>query len=170
MKTKKRKKYSRAHGRKMGTAGHGCRKNKKGSGHRGGVGMAGTGKRADQLKTLVLKLYGNNYFGKQGVTSRGTKRDKRDRINLYEIQNKYKPGKVELPTYKILGEGEIKGKYVITALEASKSAIEKVKKAGGEIILKKKVAENNSEKEEVVEEKPKAEKVKAPKVTKVKKE
>ena len=71
-KTKKRKKSSRYHGRKMGTCGTGARKKSQGSGHRGGKGMAGTGKRADQKKTLILKLYGHDYFGKQGITSRGT--------------------------------------------------------------------------------------------------
>ena len=143
MKLKKRKKESRMHGRKMGTHGGGARKKRKGSGHRGGVGMAGSGKRADQKKTLITKLYGNSYFGKQGVTSRGTKRDKRKRINLEDIQNnldKYgnKKGtgfEVELKNYKILGRGEVKDKLIITAKEASQSAIEKVKAKGGDILL-----------------------------------
>lgn len=143
MKLKKRRKSSRMHGRKMGTHGRGARKKGKGSGHRGGKGMSGSGKRADQKKTLINKLYGHNYFGKQGVTSRGTKRDIRQRINLNQISmdlEKYgkKTGKgyeIKLNKYKILGTGEIKEKLIITALEASKSAIEKIKKAGGEIIF-----------------------------------
>jgi large subunit ribosomal protein L15 len=143
MRTKKRKKSSRYHGRKAGTCGRGARKKAKGSGHRGGKGMAGTGKRADQKKTLMTKLYGNDYFGKQGITSKGTKRDKRQRINLEQIRlNLEKYGKktakgyeVNLRNYKILGKGEIKEKLIITALDASESAIEKVKKSGGEIIL-----------------------------------
>ena len=134
-KTKKRKKSSRYHGRNMGTCGTGARKKAKGSGHRGGKGMAGTGKRADQKKTLILKLYGHGYFGKQGITSKGTERDKRDRINVSEIQEKYKPGEVNLSSYKILGDGEIKNKFIITAQSASKSAIEKVEAAGGKIIV-----------------------------------
>jgi len=64
------------HGRKMGTHGGGARKKKKKSGSKGGVGMAGSGKRADQKKTLIIKKDGNKYFGKQGVTSRGTERNK----------------------------------------------------------------------------------------------
>jgi len=143
MKIKKRKKVSRMHGRKMGTHGGGARKKRKKSGHHGGGGMSGSGKRSDQKKTLVLKLYGHNYFGKQGITSRGTKRDVRKRINLGDIQkNISKYGKktskgyeINLKSYKILGSGEIKNKLIIKAKEASKSAIEKVKKAGGEIIL-----------------------------------
>ena len=135
IKTKKRKKSSRYHGRNMGTCGTGARKKSKGSGHRGGKGMAGTGKRADHKKSLILKLYGHGYFGKQGMTSKGTERDKRDRINVSEIQEKYKSGEVNLSSYKILGDGEIKNKFTITAQSASKSAIKKVEKAGGKIIV-----------------------------------
>jgi len=142
MKTKKRKKESRMHGRGRGTHGGGARKKRKGSGHRGGKGMSGSGKRADQKKTLINKLYGHNYFGKQGITSRGTKRDTRKRINLRDIQlnlKKYTKDKiVHLENYKILGEGEVTQKLTIKAKEASASAIEKVQKAGGEIILQKK--------------------------------
>ncbi|MFH1326530.1 MAG: uL15m family ribosomal protein [archaeon] len=145
MKFKKRKKSSRMHGKNMGSHGRGTRKAGKGSGHKGGKGMSGSGKRADQKKTLVTKLYGHNYFGKQGITSRGTKRDKRKRINLATINlhlEKYgkKVGskwEINLKDYKILGVGEVKILLIIKAKEASKSAIEKVKKAGGEIILKK---------------------------------
>ncbi len=141
--THKRKKVSRMHGRNMGSHGWGARKKHKKSGHRGGTGMAGSGKRADQKKTLITKLYGNAYFGKQGVTSRKTKRDTRQRINLEQIEkNLEKYGKknakgweINLEKYKILGKGEIHEKLIIKALEASKSALEKVKKAGGEIIL-----------------------------------
>src|SRR3990167_7580610 len=136
MKTKKRKKSTRMHGHGMGTHGRGARKKAKKSGHHGGAGMSGTGKRADHKKTLVLKLYGHGYFGKQGITSKGTKRDKRDRINVGEIQEKYKSGEVNLSSYKILGDGEIRNKFIITAQSASKSAIKKVEAAGGKIIVK----------------------------------
>jgi len=157
IKTHKRKKVSRMHGRKMGTHGWGARKKHKKSGHRGGTGMAGTGKRGDQKITLITKLYGHEYFGKQGITSRKTKRDTRQRINLQQIEkNLEKYGKkttkgweINLEKYKILGEGEIKEKLIIKAREASESAIKKVKKAGGEIILSK---ENDSEDEDNEEE------------------
>ena len=134
----------------MGTHGWGARKKHKKTGHRGGKGMSGSGKRADHKKTLVNKLYGNKYFGKQGITSRGTKRDKGKRINLKQIEleiEKYakktsKGFEINLKNYKILGEGEIKNKLFITAKQASKSAIEKVKKLGGEIILVRKKNES----------------------------
>jgi len=138
----------------MGTHGSGARKKHKKSGHRGGKGMSGSGKRADHKKTLITKLYGHKYFGKQGITSRGTKRDKRKRINLQDITaNLEKYGKksggkweVELQDYKILGSSKeyiTKDKLIIKAKEASKSAMEKVKEAGGEIILSNKKEQAN---------------------------
>ncbi len=186
MKLKKRSKSSRYHGRGMGTDGGGSRKNRKKSGHKGGIGMAGSGKRGDQKKTLVLKLYGNDYFGKQGVTSRGTKRDTRQRINVGDIElhlEKYgvKKGnswEVNLKNYKILGSGEVKNKLNVVCLEISASAKEKIEKAGGTVTVKefkeivtpivvnpkherKKAGE---EKKKESEENAKSKKVKAPKV------
>ena len=133
----------------MGTHGWGARKKHKKSGHRGGKGMSGTGKRADQKKTLVIKLYKGKYFGKQGITSKGTKKDKRDRINLQTIEKNIKTYvkkgrakkisdgfKIELKNYKILGSSKEympKNKLIIKSKEASQTAIDKVKEKGGEI-------------------------------------
>jgi large subunit ribosomal protein L15 len=144
IKTHKRRKSSRMNGRGAGSHGWGFRKKHRKKGHRGGKGMSGSGKRADQKKTLVIKLYGNKYFGKQGFTSRGTERDKRKRINLDSIEKNLESyGKkqgdkweINLEGYKILGTGEIRNKLIIKAKEASKTAIEKVKKSGGEIQVK----------------------------------
>lgn len=149
VKTHKRRKSSRMHGRKMGTHGTGARKKNRGSGHRGGKGMSGSGKRADQKKTLITKLYGHTYFGKQGVTSRGTKRDKRKRISLSQIESnlsKYlvKGSKeINLEEYKILlGDKnyKVKNKLIIKAKEASGSAIDSIEKLGGQIFLSPKFA------------------------------
>jgi len=155
MRTKKRKKSSRHHGKGMGTHGTGARKNQRDTGNKGGKGMSGSGKRADHKKTLVLKLYGHGYFGKQGITSKGSKRDKQDRMNVGEIQTKYSPGEVDLSNYKILGKGEVKDKFTVKAKAASKSAIEKIKAAGGKIILpeKKKVEKPKKEVQEKSKEK-----------------
>lgn len=152
--TKKRKKASRQLGRNMGTHGGGARKKRKGSGHRGGKGMSGSGKRADHKKTLITNLYGNAYFGKQGITSKGTERDKRKRINVGDIQNKFSGEKeINLKDFKILGKGEVKSKLIITAKEASASAIQKVKEKGGEIIVhakkEEKVEKKNEPKENI---------------------
>lgn len=134
---KKRKKSTRFRG--THTHGRGFKKKARGSGHRGGVGMAGTGKRADQKKTLVLNLYGNDYFGKDKALRKKPK-IKLKVINLKDILEKF-PGKkeIKLEGYKILSEGEVKGKLTIHASAASQSAIDKVKKAGGEIVLTKKI-------------------------------
>ncbi len=155
-KTHKRKKVSRMHGRKMGTHGTGARKNRKGKGHHGGKGMSGTGKRADQKKTLVLKLYGNNYFGKAGITSRRTQKDKTNKINLKDISSNINSlvakgiakqqsngYEINLEEYVVLGDGNSEdlkklGKLTIKAMKSSKSAMDKIKKAGGEIIVSSK--------------------------------
>ncbi len=159
IKTHAKKKTGKYRGKKMGTYGHGARKMARKSGQRGGSGMAGTGKRADQKKTLITKLYGNDYFGKKGVTSRGTKKDKSDRINLQDIEmnlsNLEKAGiakktakgfELNLASYKILGKGEVKNKLVVKAAGFSKQAEEKIKAAGGEaIVVGKKTEEVKSE-------------------------
>lgn len=162
MKTKKRKKVSRMHGHGRGTHGWGERKKHKKSGHRGGIGMSGSGKRADHKKTLVTKLYGHKYFGKQGITSRKTQKDKRKRINLRDIESNLKKyGKktekgfeINLEDYKILSSSKaymLKNKLIIKAKEASKAALEKVKKSGGIIILRESGKENNEEKKQIAE-------------------
>jgi len=134
MKLKKRNKASRIKGRR--TCGYSAKLHK-GKGSKGGKGMSGSGKRADQKKTLVLKKYGKKYFGKQGITSRKSQKKKIKVINLSDIEKKFKPGEINLSDYKILGEGEVKGKFIITAGSASKSAVDKIKKAGGDIMIKK---------------------------------
>ena len=134
------------HGHGRGTHGGGARKNNRKSGNKGGIGMSGSGKRADHKKTLVNKKYGHNYFGKKGITSLGSKRDKRDRINVGDIQNRFNAGELDLGKYKILGKGEVKDKFIIKAKEASKTAIEKIEKAGGKIIL------SNAKEEKIKEE------------------
>ena len=149
-------------GRGTGTHGWGARKKHKKSGHRGGKGMAGTGKRADQKKTLMTKLYGHNYFGKQGITSKKTERDKRKRINLeaieLDIESFIRKGiakktargiEINLEGYKVLDshpEYKVKNKMFIKAVGASEGAAEKVRKAGGEMILpeKEKMPEEDS--------------------------
>lgn len=168
MKTKKRKKVSRMHGKGRGTHGWGERKKHKKSGHHGGGGMSGSGKRADHKKTFVTKKYGHGYFGKKGITSKKTQRDKRKRISIGNIElnlDRYlKKGlakktdsgfEINLEGYKILGnrkDSALKNKLIIKAQEASNSAIEKVKKAGGNILLSKKEIKGK-EKEEKEDEK-----------------
>ncbi|MEM4605513.1 MAG: uL15 family ribosomal protein [Candidatus Pacearchaeota archaeon] len=137
MKLKKRKKRSRLRGAR--TCGWGFRKKHKGHGEKGGFGMAGTGKRAKhkKLKALLIAREAGfeSYFGKRGYTSAPRKKEKNKVINLRDIAKNYgTSGKIDLNEYKILGEGE-GFKAEIIAKEASKSAIEKMEKAGGKIVF-----------------------------------
>jgi large subunit ribosomal protein L15 len=141
MKLKKRRKFSRARGTR--TCGWAMKKHK-GSGNRGGKGMSGSGKRADQKKTYVIKkLY--PYFGQQGFTSRSTKKRRNDVINVSELE-KMKETEINLEKYKILGAGEISRKVIVKAKGASKQAREKIEKAGGKVILSSEKEEKENEK------------------------
>lgn len=128
MMTKKRKKVSRHRG--SHTHARGFKKKARGKGHRGGIGLSGTGKRADHKKNLKLHPFGKNKTLRKKIST------KLKVINLRQIADKFK-GKTEinLEDYKILSEGEIKEKMIIKASAASKSAIDKVKKVGGDITL-----------------------------------
>ena len=120
------------------THGYGSKKKHRGSGHQGGVGMAGTGKRGDQKKTLVIKLTGgNNYFGKDKTLRRGNVAKKLEVINLSQISQRQanKDGIIDLSGYKILADGELKVKVKIKASNASILAADKIKKSGSELIL-----------------------------------
>jgi large subunit ribosomal protein L15 len=140
-KVKKRKKSKKWRGNT--THGHGARKKWKKSGHHGGCGMAGTGKRADHKKSLIIKLYGNKYFGKLGITSRSSAKKINNVINLEEIEKNYdslmnKYGKdktLVLEKYKILGEGKLNRQITIKAKAFSKSAKEKIENAGGKAVI-----------------------------------
>ena len=140
MKLKKRRKS-----RKMyGTRTHGfAAKKHKGKGNVGGKGMSGTGKKAGQKKTFVLRfLY--PYFGRAGKLHA---KSKLKQINLNDIEmnlasmlktGKAKKGKdgieIKFENHKILGEGEVKEKLIITAESFSESAKMKIEKAGGKAI------------------------------------
>jgi large subunit ribosomal protein L15 len=138
MRVYKRPKNSRIRGAR--TVGWGFRQKHKGHGNKGGFGKSGTGKRADHKKQVALESDARKkkrYFGKQGLTSKGTARDLRKRINLYDIKDNMfvKEGcKIDLSGYKILGSGD-GFKAEIVALGASALAVEKMEKAGGRIVL-----------------------------------
>jgi len=133
MKSKKRKKSTRFRG--LHTAQRGAKKKARGKGHRGGVGKAGSGKRADQKKTLFINNFKGKYFGKS-KTLRNPAKKKLTSINLRDIESKFKGREeITLKGFKILGEGLVSFPIKITASAASKSAIDKVKKTGGGIII-----------------------------------
>lgn len=136
---KKRSKRSRLRGRR--TCGYGSRKKHRGKGSKGGKGMAGTGKRAGQKRTWVLK-YDPNYLGKKGFISQKKLRQRKKMkiINLSQIQEQIdnglikKGGEIKLKNYKVLSRGILKDKLIIKATAYSKKAEEKIKKVGGKII------------------------------------
>ncbi len=139
----KRKKNTRLRGSK--THGWGAKKKHRGQGHRGGRGLAGTGKRADTKKPSFWK---EPYFGKHGFISK-TPKPKIHAINISFVErhiNKFLSSSliikengfyiVELEKIgfnKLLGDGRVSVKFKIKTPYASKTAIEKVKEAGGEV-------------------------------------
>ncbi len=153
MKFKKRRKSGRFRGSQ--TAHRGRKARTRGSGNQGGKGMAGTGKRGDQKKTLVIQMSGgNNYFGKDRTLRRGSIPKKLDVINLGDLNTNItaflKNGRakeskdgyeINLDGYKILGKGDLAFKAHILASAASNGVAEKVSEAGGslKLIEKKKV-------------------------------
>ncbi len=140
----RRKKNTRQRGSK--THGWGAKKKHRGKGHQGGAGMAGTGKRADSKKPSIWK--DKDYFGKHGFVSKTPKikinpvnvRYVEEHINKFISANLAKKENgfysVELEKLghnKLLGDGKVSAKFRIKTPYASKSAIEKIKEAGGEI-------------------------------------
>ena len=139
---KKRTKASRMHG--SHTHGRGFKKKARGSGHRGGKGMAGTGKRADHKKTLITNMK-EKYFGGPSLKSHNKKYKV---INLSQVEEmaKGKP-EISLKDYKILARGNINKPLIIHAQSASKSAMDKVEKMGGKIVVEDEPLEKIPKKE-----------------------
>ncbi len=150
--------------RALTTHGWGAMKKHRGSGNRGGVGMAGSGKRGDQKKPGILKEFGNEYFGKHGFVRPNSK--SKEGINLGDIQEKLNyflnKGLIqqEKDTYiiktkdigysKVLSQGNLKTKLKVYADSFSQKAIEKIEKAGGEaIVTLKKTKKPEEPKEDV---------------------
>lgn len=144
MSVRKRRKSTRYPGSK--THGRGRKNRTRGSGNRGGVGMSGTGKRGDQKKTLVIKLHGNDYFGKD-TRGAGTRLKKRipslSLTSVSENMPRYlregvarqqgKKYELDLKGYKIIGNNACGLQMNIHAKIASKGARQAVEKAGGSI-------------------------------------
>lgn len=147
MTANKRKKFEKMRG--SHTHGGGSKKKRRGAGHRGGKGMAGSGKRADQKKPTILKLYGSDYFGKKGFRRPQSVLKKINVINLKDLCAKLdyyvkmklveKQGEFyvvdadKIGYDKILGSGDVNVKLKIKADYFSKNAIEKIKEAGGSV-------------------------------------
>tara|TARA_Y100000310_G_scaffold344294_1_gene456260 strand:+ start:3629 stop:4060 length:432 start_codon:yes stop_codon:yes gene_type:complete len=124
--------------------GWGSKKKHRGAGHRGGRGMAGTGKRADTKKPTIINLYGNDYYGKTGFKRPNSTPD--CIINLRELNQMVESGLVKdeinltnLGYDKLLGLGKLNHKLKITVAKASKKVIEKLKESGSEVITQQNV-------------------------------
>lgn len=131
--------------------GYGSHKKHRGSGHQGGHGMAGTGKKADSKKTKIWK--DTKYFGRHGFRSKGAV--KISPVNLFYIEthldllvkdgvakkegDAYSIDLKDLKCNKLLGSGNVTKKYNITTEYASASAVEKVQEAKGTVTVKSKV-------------------------------
>jgi len=147
MTVNRRKKNVRQRG--SHTHGWGSKKKHRGAGNRGGRGMSGSGKRADQRKPSILKEYGNTYFGRKGFTKHNKTIIKAVNVSyleehlpsliakkLVKEENKgYVINLKDLGYDKLLGSGKITKKFIITVESASKKVVERVKKLGGEVIL-----------------------------------
>ncbi len=141
----KRKKNSRQRG--THTHGWGAKKKHRGKGNKGGSGVSSSGKRSDARKP---GLWANqDYFGKHGFGRKGLKQ-KINSINISQLEQyidsfvKNKQATEEKGIYhiklsevgfeKLLGNGKATKKIRIETQYASKSAEERIKEAGGEVI------------------------------------
>jgi large subunit ribosomal protein L15 len=143
----KRKKNVKQRGSK--TYGWGAKKKHRGAGHRGGKGMAGTGKRGDANNPSINK---ETYFGKHGFISKSRKKVKALNIDklqknlkdyvakgLVNIKNDvYVVNLKDLGYTKLLGKGKVIYKFEITSDFASANVKEKIEQAKGKLTLIKK--------------------------------
>ena len=139
MPAKRRSKSSRHRG--SHTHGWGSKKKHRGSGNKGGVGMAGTGKRAQSKKPRHWSGKDGKYFGgKSRVASHLKGYSKRSiEINVGDLGPLAKKSQsinlTELGYSKLLGKGPVVGKLEVTVKRASPLAIKKIEEAGGKVIV-----------------------------------
>ncbi|NQU98352.1 uL15 family ribosomal protein [Candidatus Woesearchaeota archaeon] len=124
----KRKKNTRQRG--SHTHGWGSKKKHRGAGNRGGRGNAGSGKRGDAKKPSFWK--DKSYYKSKGFKSL---RKALKTLNISDL-NKFEDTKIDLNKEgfnKLLSQGTPNQKYEIIVSYASKTAIEKITKAGGKV-------------------------------------
>jgi len=120
----------------------------RGGGMRGGHGKAGFHK---HKWTYVIK-YEPDYFGKKGFTSPKNLKRKVNVINvgvLDELAEKLsmkREGKlfIDLESFgytKLLGAGKVTKPLIVKAPSCSKSAAEKIREAGGQVLLESETVE-----------------------------
>lgn len=146
MTTHKKKKVTRYRGSK--THGCGSMKKRRGAGNRGGRGRAGSGKRADQKKPSYQK---KNYFGKYGFIKKNQEAIQTVTLAYFEqkinklVSDKkasekggiYTVDLFDLGFKKLLGTGRLTKRINFACEMASAGAVEKVKKAGGFVTVRR---------------------------------
>jgi large subunit ribosomal protein L15 len=127
------------------TYGRGCAKRGRGSGEKGGRGMAGGHKH----KWSYILRYMPDYFGKHGFV-RPNKPERKETINVGELDERVedllKEGVAtregekiivdvsKLGVQKVLGAGQVRHPLVIKGAEVVPSAREKLERAGGGVV------------------------------------
>ncbi|HDP73487.1 MAG TPA: 50S ribosomal protein L15 [Candidatus Woesearchaeota archaeon] len=145
----KKKKAVRQRGNRWSGSGH---RHARRAGHRGGRGMAGTGKKADQRKPSIWK--DKKYFS--GRKFRPPKQNKYKAINVFQLEalalssgSELKKGQsitVDLSEkgyQKLLGKGIVTAAFKVKVASATEKAVAKIKAAGGDVEL---LPEKNSSK------------------------
>lgn len=131
------------------THGYGSKKKNRGAGNRGGKGMAGTGKRADQKKPTILQLYGNAYYGKHGFHRPPAVRTRTKSTNIEHLSlhldtyvhqglitkegDTYVVDLEKVGYQKLLGKGTLTQKLKIKAEKITEKAAAKITNAGGSV-------------------------------------
>ena len=95
---------------------------RRGAGNRGGRGASGWGKRGKQKKTRYTTR-----ARKKGFTP--VKKSNIKTINLHQIT-----GDTELKRYRVLGRGNLAGKFTIKASYFTQKAKQKIEEIGGKWI------------------------------------
>jgi len=145
---RKRKKIYKMRGSRH--CGGGCSKKRRGAGHRGGRGNAGSGKEKKQKYTWFLK-YEPDHIGKHGFKRFPKLRKSKSAINLSYLNDNlekflergiaYKEKKdvivdvSKLGVSKVLSEGKLTKKFSVKAKEFSEKAKMKIEKMGGKAIV-----------------------------------
>ncbi len=143
MVVRKRKKILKKRGHRG--VGHGSQKKHRGSGSRGGSGLAGLHKH----KIMTMIKYMPDHFGKEGFKRPFAKKLKT--INLSDLDRKLgellaeskieesktgiKVNLSELGYDKLLGGGKITKKLIVEGKAFSKHAIRKIEEVGGKTVV-----------------------------------
>ncbi|MHC1605354.1 MAG: uL15m family ribosomal protein [Candidatus Methanofastidiosia archaeon] len=132
------------------TCGGGCSKKRRGAGHRGGRGNAGSGKEKKQ-KYPWFQKYDPDHLGKYGFQRADFLRSDQSGINLSFIDEnmdfliesgiaeKETDGPVvdvsRMGVRKVLGTGRVTQPLTVKALSFSEKAKMKIENAGGKVVI-----------------------------------